>query len=57
MWPPPPCLIICRAAHCTPKKALFRSMAITRSNSRSVVSSTEVRVSMPALLTSTSRWP
>ena len=55
--PPPPCLIICFAASWTPKNALLRSIAITRSNWCSVVSSVEVRVSMPALLTMMSSRP
>ena len=55
--PPPPCLIICFAASWTPKNALLRSIAITRSNCCSVVSRVEVRVSMPALLTMMSSRP
>ena len=57
MRPPPPCLIICLAASCVPKNALFRLTAMTFSNCASVVSSTEVRVSIPALLTMTSSRP
>ena len=55
--PPPPWLIICFAASWTPKNALLRSMAITRSNWCSVVSRVEVRVSIPALLTMMSSRP
>ena len=55
--PPPPCLIICFAASWTPKKALFRSTAMTMSNWRSVVSRVDVRVSIPALLTRMSSRP
>ena len=55
--PPPPWLIICFAASWTPKNALLRSIAMTRSNWRSVVSSVDVRVSMPALLTMMSSRP
>ncbi len=55
--PPPPWVIICLAASWTPKKALLRSIPITTSNSCSVVSRTDVRVSIPALLTITSRRP
>ena len=57
MRPPPPWAIICLAASWVPKNALFRFTAITFSNCPSVVSSTEVRVSMPALLTMTSSRP
>ena len=57
MRPPPPWAIICLAASWVPKNALFRLMARTFSNCSSVVSSTEVRVSMPALLTMTSSRP
>ena len=55
--PPPPCLIICLAASWTPKNALLRSIAMTMSNWCSVVSSVDVRVSMPALLTRMSSRP
>ena len=55
--PPPPCAIICFAASWTPKKALLRSIAMTMSNWCSVVSSVEVRVSIPALLTRMSSRP
>ena len=55
--PPPPWAIICLAASWVPKKALFRLTSITFSYCSSVVSSTEVRVSMPALLTMMSRRP
>ena len=57
MRPPPPCLIICLAASCVPKNALFRLIASTLSYCSSVVSSTEVRVSMPALFTMMSSRP
>jgi hypothetical protein len=57
MRPPPPCRIICRAAIWVPKKALFRLTVMTRSYCSSAVSSTEVRVSMPALLTMMSIQP
>jgi hypothetical protein len=50
MRPPPPCLIIWRAASWVPKNALFRLTSSTVSYWASVVSSTEVRVSTPALL-------
>jgi hypothetical protein len=36
--PPPPCLSICRAAICVPKKALFRLTESTLSYCASVVS-------------------
>ena len=55
--PPPPWAIICLAAIWVPKKALLRLMSSTRSYCASVVSSTDVRVSMPALLTITSTRP
>ena len=55
--PPAPCAIICFAAIWVPKKALLRLMSITRSYWSSVVSRTEVRVSMPALLTMMSSRP
>ena len=55
--PPSPWAIICLAAIWVPKKALFRLMSSTRSYCASVVSSTDVRVSMPALLTITSTRP
>ena len=55
--PPPPCLIICLAASWVPKKALFRLTSSTFSYCSSVVSSTEVRVSMPALFTMMSSRP
>ena len=55
--PPPPCLIICLAASCVPKNALLRLIDSTLSYCSSVVSSTEVRVSTPALLTMTSTRP
>ena len=55
--PPPPWAIICLAASCVPKKALLRLIARTFSYWSSVVSSTEVRVSTPALLTITSSRP
>ena len=57
MRPPPPWAIICLAAIWVPKKALFRLMSITLSYCASVVSSTEVRVSTPALLTMMSSRP
>ena len=68
MRPPSPCAIICFAATCVPKNALFRFMSKTKSYCFSVVSSTDDRVSTPALFTmmssrpnaftvsSTSRW-
>ncbi len=49
--------IICFAASCVPKNALFRLISITRSYWSSVVSRTDVRVSMPALFTMTSSRP
>ena len=55
--PPPPWAIICLAASWVPKKALFRLISMTFSYCASVVSSTEVRVSMPALLTMMSTRP
>ena len=55
--PPPPWAIICLAATCVPKKALLRFTPRTNSYSFSVVSSTEVRVSTPALFTMTSSRP
>ncbi len=55
--PPPPWAIICLAASWVPKNALLRFTAITFSNWSSVVSSTEDRVSMPALFTMTSSRP
>ena len=55
--PPPPWAIICLAASCVPKKALFRLMSITLSYCASVVSRTDVRVSMPALFTMMSSRP
>ncbi len=57
MRPPPPWAIICLAASCVPKKALFRLMASTFSYCASVVSRMEVRVSIPALFTMTSSRP
>ena len=57
MRPPPPWVIICLAASWVPKKALLRFTAMTFSYCASVVSRTEVRVSMPALLTMTSSRP
>ena len=57
MRPPPPCLIICLAAICVPKNALLRLTFITLSYWSSVVSSTDVRVSMPALFTMMSTRP
>ena len=57
MRPPPPWAIICLAASWVPKNALFRLIAMTFSYCASVVSSTEVRVSIPALLTMTSSRP
>src|SRR4030095_6144545 len=53
--PPPPCFTICLAASWVPKKALRRLMPSTFSYCASVVSSTEVRGSTPAVLTSTAR--
>jgi hypothetical protein len=50
-------LIICLAANCVPKKALLRLTAITLSYCASIVSRTEVRVSMPALFTIMSSRP
>ena len=55
--PPVPWAIICLAASWVPKKALFRLIAITLSYCASVVSSVDVRVSMPALFTMMSSWP
>ena len=55
--PPPPWAIICLAAIWVPKNALFRLMSSTLSYCASVVSSTEVRVSTPALLTMMSTRP
>ena len=55
--PPPPCLIICLAATCVPKNALLRLTDSTLSYCASVVSSTEVRVSTPALFTMMSMRP
>ena len=55
--PPSPWAIICLAASWVPKKALLRLMAITFSYCASVVSRTDVRVSMPALLTMMSSRP
>ena len=57
MRPPPPCAIICFAAIWVPKKALFRLTSSTKSYCASVVSSTMVRVSTPALLTMMSSRP
>ena len=57
MRPPLPWAIICLAASWVPKKALFRLISMTFSYCASVVSRTEVRVSMPALLTMTSSRP
>ena len=57
MRPPSPCLIICLAASCVPKNALLRLISSTFSYCSSVVSSTDVRVSTPALLTMTSSRP
>ena len=57
MAPPPPWAIICLAAICVPKKALFRLIAITFSYCASVVSRIDVRVSTPALFTITSTRP
>ena len=55
--PPPPWAIICFAASCVPKNALFKLIAITFSYCASVVSRIDVRVSTPALLTMTSSRP
>ena len=55
--PPVPWSIICLAAIWVPKKALLRLIAITLSYCSSVVSSVEVRVSMPALFTMMSSCP
>ena len=55
--PPPPWLMNCFAAAWLPKNALFMLIAMTFSKSASVVSSSEVRVSMPALLINTSKRP
>ena len=55
--PPSPWAIICLAASWVPKNALFRLMSRTLWYCASVVSSTEVRVSMPALLTMMSSRP
>ena len=55
--PPPPWAIICFAASWVPKNALFRLMSITFSYCSSVVSSTDVRVSTPALFTMMSSRP
>ena len=57
MRPPPPWAIICFAAICVPKNALFRLMSSTFSYCSSVVSSIEVRVSTPALFTMMSSRP
>jgi hypothetical protein len=57
MRPPPPRLIICLAAIRVPKNALLRLTAITLSYCASLVSRTEVRVSMPALFTKMSSRP
>jgi len=57
MLPPPPCLIICLAAIWVPKNALLRLTFSTKSYCFSVVSSTLVRVSTPALLTMMSNRP
>ena len=57
MRPPPPCAIICFAAIWVPKKALLRLMSSTFSYCSSVVSSTDVRVSTPALFTMMSSRP
>ena len=55
--PPSPWAIICLAASWVPKKALLRLISITFSYCASVVSRTDVRVSMPALLTMMSSRP
>ena len=55
--PPPPWAIICFAASCVPKNALLRLISSTFSYCASVVSSTDVRVSTPALLTMMSSRP
>src|SRR6266536_1488678 len=55
--PPSPWAIICLAASCVPKNALLRLIAKTLSYCASVVSSSEVRVSTPALFTITSSRP
>src|SRR5664279_4433694 len=55
--PPPPCAIICFAASWVPKNALFRFTFSTKSYCASVVSSTPVLVSTPALLTMMSTRP
>ena len=55
--PPLPCAINCCAANWAPKNALLRLTASTLSKSASLVSSSDVRVSMPALLTRTSSRP
>ena len=55
--PPPPWAIICLAANWVPKKALFRLTSSTFSYWASVVSSTDVRVSTPALFTMMSSRP
>ena len=57
MRPPSPCLIICFAAIWVPKNALLRLISSTFSYCSSVVSSTEVRVSTPALFTMMSTRP
>lgn len=55
--PPSPWEMNWLAAAWEPKNALFILTAITLSKSASVVSSKDVRVSMPALLISTSKRP
>ena len=55
--PPLPCAMNCCAANWAPKNALLRLTASTLSKSASLVSSSDVRVSIPALLTRTSSRP
>ncbi len=57
MRPPPPWAIICFAASCVPKNALFKLISMTFSYCSSVVSRIDVRVSMPALFTMMSSRP